>query len=227
MALCTQLDVEQKLQWDVTAEPDSVVTSLIEDAQATIEAEVGRTLESAERVETFDGGTPTLFLRNIPVTGITTVVEDGTSLASTDYMFKPNGRLIRTTTGGYQTNWLTTKPQSIVVTYQGGYVAEESSSSSSSSPSYLADHAAALQHLGSICSEIVARAFRKGAENAALPAGAAGGIQSVSLEGSDSVTYATGGGSESVSGGLSQFIYLTEDERRQLQRYRPIPSGFA
>jgi hypothetical protein len=82
--------------------------------------------------------------------------------------------------------------------------------------------------LGSICSDVVARAFRKGAESAAVPAGAAGGIQSVSLVGSDSVTYATGGGtSESLSGGLTQFIFLTEDERRQLKRYKTIPVGFA
>jgi hypothetical protein len=214
MALCTQLDVEQKLQWDITAEPDSTVTALIADAQALIEAEVGRTLESASRAETFDGGPVALFLKYFPVTAITSVSEDGDVLTSADYAFKENGRLIRTGTTGYQTYWRTYKPQSIDVVYTGGYV----------SP----DHDAELEHLGSLCAEVVARAFRKGAANAAIPAGSAGAVQSVSIEGSDSVTYATGGGAtESLAGGLTQFVFLTEDERRQLTRYKGLPLGFA
>ena len=213
MALCTQLDVEQKLQWDITAEPDSTVTALIADAQAHIEAEVGRTLESDDYTETYDGGRPALFLKHWPVTAITTVTEDGTALVSTEYLSKENGRLLRVGTSGYQLLWRVGKPQSIEVEYTGGYLA--------------GTHDLELEHLGSICSEVVARAFRRGAENAALPAGAAGGIQSVTLEGSDSVTYATGGGTSTLASGLSQFIFLTEDEIRQLQRYKPLPLGFA
>lgn len=228
MALCTQADVEAKLQWDITAEPDPTVTALIADAQATMEAYLGRPLESATRTQVFDGGRYALFLKVWPVTGITSITEAGEALTSDDYRFKPNGRLLRTNTSGFPIPWRTSKPQDITVVYTGGFLAEESSSSSSSSSVSDMFHAQALEHLGSICAEIVARAFRKGADNAATPAGAAGGIQSVSLEGSDTVSYATGGGAaESLAGGSLQFVFLTDEEKAQLDRYRGLPTGFA
>lgn len=212
MTLCTQADVEKKLQWDITAEPDSVVTAHIADAQALIEAEVGRTLESDTRTEVFDGGRVAFFLKWWPVTTLTSVTEDGTVLASTDFKWYENGKLIRVF-NDYPTYWRTSKPQSIEVDYTGGFLA--------------GTHDSELEHLGSICAEVVARAFRRGAENAALPAGAAGAVQSVSLSGSDTVTYATGGGTATLAGGLSQFLYLVDDERRQLNRYRGLLMGFA
>ena len=209
MALCTQLDVEQKLQWDITAEPEPVVTALIADAQAHIEAEVGRTLETALRSETFDGGRVALFLKAWPVTAVTTVTEDGSALtADDDFLWYPNGKLIRVS-GDYQVAWRTLKRQAIVVGYTGGFKSPE--------------HDSQLEHLGSICAEAVARAFRRGAASAAIPADAAGAVQSVSLVGSDSITYATGAGEFSGSGGLSQFVFLTEDERGQLNRYKGPP----
>lgn len=209
MALCTQLDVEQKLQWDITAEPDTTVAALIADAQALIEAETGRTLESDTRAETFDGGRVALFLKHWPVTAIGQVDEDGTTLtADDDYKFYENGKLIRVS-GGYRIAWKTLKSQAIDVTYTGGFL----------SP----DHDSQLEHLGSLCAEVVARAFRMGAQNAALPAGASGSIQSVDLDGAGSVTYATGGGTATLSGGLTQFVFLVEDERNQLNRYKGPP----
>jgi hypothetical protein len=214
--LCTQADVEKKLQWDITAEPDPVVAALIADAQALIEAEVGRTLESAARTETFDGGRWSLFLTYWPVTSITSVTEDGTVLvANTDYRFYPGGKLVRVA-GSYQNWWQTSKLQSVVVSYVGGYLA--------------GTHVKELEHLGSICAEVVARAFRKGAASAAVPAGTTGSIQSVTLAGSDSVTYATDSGSATISAGsLNQFVYLEEDERRQLHLdwYQRPRFGFA
>lgn len=210
MALCTQDDIEKRLQWDITAEPDAVITMLIADAQSLIEAEVGRTLESATRSETFDGGQRTLFLKWFPVTTLTSVVEDGTTLTvEDDFRWYSNGRLIRVS-GNYQTRWRVLKHQSIVVTYEGGYLTGEP------------DHDMALEHLGNLCAEVVARAFRKGADSAAIPAGAAGQVQSVSLAGSDTTTYATSGGSATFRGGLTQFVYLEEDERRQLGRYKNL-----
>ena len=217
MALCTQLDVEQKLQWDITAEPDTTVTALIADAQALIESHVGRTLESASREETFDGARVAIFLKNWPVTAITSVSEDGTLLtADDDYKFYENGKLIRVSTSNYQILWRTRKPQSIVVQYVGGFLAAHNE-----------DHDMALEHLGSLCAEVVARAFRKGAANAAIPAGASGAVQSIALQGSDSVTYSTGSGESFAGGGLTSFVYLEEHEMKQLGRYRGIPLGFA
>jgi hypothetical protein len=217
MALCTQLDVEQKLQWDVTAEPDTTVAALIADAQALIEAEIGRTVESAARTETLDGGRVTYFLKWWPITEITSVTEDGTALvADDDFKWYEGGKLIRVSTSGYQILWRTRKVQSIDVVYVGGYLAGHSD-----------EHDMALEHLGSICAEVVARAFRKGADSAALPAGVSGQVQSVSLTGSDTVTYATAGGAGTFQGGLTRFIYLEEDELRQLQKYRRLHLGFA
>ena len=217
MALCVQLDVEQKLQWDITAEPDTTVTALIADAQAQIEIYVGRSLESANRTELFDGGTMALWPRWWPVTTVNSLTEDGTALVEgTDFMlYERTGKLIRIS-GGYQIPWKTLKAQSISVDYEGGFLA-------AAEP----DHDLALEHLGSICSEIVARAFHKGAEIAELPAGTSG-IKSVTLQGSDSVSYATEAGSlHSIDGGLAQFVFLTDDEKHQLDRYRRTWLGFA
>lgn len=212
--LCTQADVEKRLQWDITAEPEAVVTMLIADAQAMMESEVGRALESGNRTETFDGGPWPIHLTHWPVTTLTSVTEDGVALTASDFEWYPRGKLIRMS-GSYQIFWRTWMPQSLVVVYVGGYLA--------------GTHTRELEHLGSICAEIVARAFRKGADNAAVPAGALGAIQSVSLAGSDSVTYASSSDSASTSGGLSQFLYLEEDERRQLALpiFRRPRFGFA
>lgn len=215
MALCTQADVEKRLQWDITAEPDSVVTMLIADATALMESEVGRSLESANRTETFDGDLWSLFLTNWPVTSMTTVTEDGTVLTvTTDFLWYTTGKVIRVA-NGYQTWWKAYKPQSIVVAYVGGYLA--------------GTHVSQLDHLGSICAEMVARAFKKGAANAAVLAGASGQIASVHLEGSDSVTYTDTAGSSTSGGGVNQFLYLEEDERRQLAspRFHRPRFGFA
>lgn len=208
MALCTQDDVENKLQVTFDNDPDAVVASLIADAQAHIEAAVGRTLESDTRTETFDGGHRVLFLRYFPVTGVDSVTEDSASLTvDDDFMFYENGMLIRVA-NGYPITWKTAKSQAIDVTYTGGYLT--------------GTHDAELEHLGSICSGVVARAFRKGADAASIPAGAAGQIQSISIAGSDSVTYATGGGETTFAGGLNQFVSLLEGEHRQLDRYRGL-----
>lgn len=213
MALCAQIDVENRLQITFVNQPDPVVTALIADAQAHIEAEVGRELESAVRQQTFDGGRVAFFLKYWPVTNVTGVTEDGTVLTVADDVdWYERGKLIRVA-NDHQILWKTRKRQAIVVDYVGGYL----------SP----DHDAELEHLGSICAGVVARAFRKGADAAAVPAGAAGQVQSVSIEGSDSVTYATAGGSGTIRGGLTQFVFLEEDEVRQLQRYKTPPRGFA
>lgn len=212
MALCTQLDVEMRLQWDITVEPEAVVTMLIADATSLIESELRRPAESGNRVETFDGGYWTLFLTNWPVTTMTTVVEDGVTLTvNTDFKWSSTGKLIRVS-GGYQTAWKTTKPDSIVVTYVGGYLAGPE-----------------LNHLGAICAEMVARAFRKGADNATIAVGASGAIASVTLAGSDSVTYTDSTGSSTSGSGPGQFLYLTEDEIRQLHlpKFHRPRFGFA
>lgn len=208
MALCVQADIEQRLQWDITAEPEPVITTLIAAAQAHIESEIGRTVESAARAETLNPSSPTLFLQYWPATTITTLTEDGTSLTEGDDFILEDEIALKRVSDGHQINWQTTKLASIAVAYVGGYLA--------------GTHDSELAHLGSVCAEIVARAFRTGAAAAAAPAGVgAGGITSVALEGSDTVTYSTANGETiETGGGLSRFVHLLEDERRQLARYR-------
>lgn len=216
MALCVQADIEKRLQWDITTEPDPVVTMLIADATSLIESELGRPAETAgSRVETFDGGFWSLFLTAWPVTAVASVVEDGVTLTvTTDYKWSASGKLIRVS-GGYQTWWKTTKPDSIVVTFTGGYVA--------------ATHVSEFNHLGAICAEMVARAFLKGAANAVVPAGVSGQISSVTLADSDSVTYTDTSGASGSSSGAGQFLYLEEDEIRQLHlpKFHRPRFGFA
>lgn len=214
MALCTQADIEVRLQRDLTVDAPTItgtVDALIADAQAEIEAEIGREVESDTRQQTFDGGRVTIWLRYFPVTTMSAVTEDGTALTvDDDFKWYPTGRLIRMS-GSTQVAWQTTKRQAIVVDYTGGYLT--------------GTHNSELEHLGSICAEVVARAIRRGADAAAVPAGAAGQVQSISLEGSDSVTYATGGGASTLQGGLSQFVYLLDDERNKLARYKGLMVG--
>jgi hypothetical protein len=215
--LCEQIDVEIKLQWNITAEPDATVTALIADAQALIEAMVGRPLESATHTAILNGGRVAYFLRNWPVTAVTSVTEDGVALVEDDdFKWFGNGKLIRVSASGFQILWKTHKLQAIEVEYVGGYLAGHDDL-----------HDIALEHLRSLCAEVVARAFRKGAANAAIPAGSAGAVQSVSLTGSDTVTYATGSGESFAGGGLTSFVYLEQHEIDQLGRYRGLPLGFA
>lgn len=208
MALCNQLNVEQRLQWDITAEPDAVVTSLIAAAQALIEFEAGRPLESDNHTQVFDGGHRILFLANWPVTAVGSVTEDGTALvAGDDFMFYPDGQLLRVSSS-HAIRWFTRKLQSIEVSYTGGYLA--------------GTHDSALAHLSSLCTEVVARAFRQGAASAAQPAGVGlGGITAVNLAGSDAVSFSTtSGASIELGGGLTRFVFLLPDEKEQIARYR-------
>ncbi len=158
MTIAIQADVEKRLQIDVTSEPDAVVTALLEAAQGHVESHLGRPLEQTAHTERFDGhhaGSPrrALFLKYLPVVSITTVVEAGVTLSASDYLLYSDadleGRLIRVS-GGNQAEWRTSKPQGIVVTYQGGYPANQA-------PKALVD----------VVAWMAAHAFQMGAANAA------------------------------------------------------------
>lgn len=210
MTFCTQADVEKRLQWDITAEPEDVVTTLITAAQALIESETDRTLESTARVEKFDGSYHEIYLTHWPVTAIASVTEDGTTLTvDDDYVFDELGRLVRVS-NGIPKDWQNRKVLGVEVTYTGGFLT--------------GTHDLQLEHLRSICTEVVARAFRQGAANAVVPAGAGlGGISEVKLDGSDTVKYSAGGADIELGGGLSRFLFLLEDEKTQLNKYRNPP----
>lgn len=193
--LATQLDFEKFLQIDVTAEPDAAITAYIQSASTIIETYCNRVFTSGSvTAETHDGGFAVVFLRQMPVTAVATVVENAVTLAAADYMFYSDGRLVRMS-GGYPYVWYW-KPQTVVVTYTGGYTTV---------PFDIRD----------VCVRIAARAFQAGAAFAAAPAGA-GAIKSINIEGSDSVTYA-----DAVSGSVATAaVQLTDVDKEVLNPYR-------
>lgn len=209
MALATQADVQTRATVTFTLNPDPFIADLLVDAQAMIESRLGRAAESASYTETYDPGYPTVFLRHWPVTDVAAVTVDGTALVvADDVVWYPDGRINRAS-DGLVTSWGTWKRQSVVVEYTGGYL----------SP----DHDRYLNHLGSLVAEMVGRAFRQAIDWAATPEGA-GAIQSIALEGSDTVTYATGGGdvgSVPVEA-VGRFLALLDSERRELDSYRGL-----
>ncbi len=148
MALCTQADIEKLIQVDITAEPEPQVTFLIENAQAMIESHCHRIFEAAVGiVETLDArGASMLYLKQTPVTGITSVVEDTVALVAADYAFYPNGRVVRIR-NQHDINW-THRRQAIVITYDGGF-------------------ATVPFDIRMVCASVAAEAFKTGAAYAA------------------------------------------------------------
>ena len=193
MALCTQTQVEQRLQINFTDNSDVVCAELIAAAQGHIERVAGRNIEAASHTETFDGPASTLWLLNTPVNSITSITVDGTALTSNDYTYTDYGRLARTV-NSRERNWSTTKQQSIVVAYNGGYTTV---------PYDLQD----------ICANMAARAFQAGASNAAVPAGSEG-IKSIMLAGSDSITF------RDTAADLVNAVGLTAQELDMVSYYR-------
>jgi hypothetical protein len=161
MALCTQVDVERRLQITFSDPAAPVIADLIAAAQGHIEREAGRPLEEAAHTEVFDGGRRLILLSNWPVSGITEVVEDGTILTGDDFAWYPDGRLLRVAAGN-PIRWRPTRRQIIAVTYTAGYAPV---------PADLVD----------LCATAAARAFIAG-RDAVTPDSAAGGVKRIRLE---------------------------------------------
>lgn len=193
--LATQADLEKYGHLDVTAEPDASITARLESASAIIESYCGRVFTSATvTAETHDGGFGVVFLRQPPITSITTVVENSVTLAATDYLSYPDGRLVRMS-NSYPYLWYW-KPRTVAVTYVGGFTPVP-------------------YDVRLVCVRIVERAFKAAAAWAAAPAGA-GSLKSITLAGSDSVTFA-----EAVTDSTSAVaVPLTDEDREILNPYR-------
>lgn len=196
--LATQADLEKYGHVDITAEPDASITARLESASAIIESYCNRTFTSATvTAETHDGGSGSVFLRQPPVTSVTTVDENGITLTAADYLLYPEqGRLVRLS-GGYPYRWLW-KPRTVVVTYVGGY-----------NP--------VPYDIRLVCVRIAERAFKAAAAWSEAPA-VAGAIKSVTLAGSDSVTYA-----DVVTSSVAAVAApLTDDDKEVLDPYRIV-----
>ena len=179
MAINNQLDLERLLQIDVTAEPDTTVTSYLVQAQAAAEAYCQRHFDYATaQVETFDGNGAEAIIQvdRWPIDTVTTVVESGVTLTvDQDYiLYTDRGWVMRTSGGARQSRGWRDHRRGIVVTYDGGYVLEGGGSG-----------AATPDDLTLAITRIAARLFKSGAGPIA-----GGPISSTTLDGIGSVGYA-------------------------------------
>ena len=196
MALCTQADVEKFLQITFGSMPEEVATYLIEGADGLIFDELGfDPQQDAALIEIHDpSNTFDLWVRRPPINSVTEIQLDGTVLAATAYTAYLNEEdrsgLIRRIDGQRWSSQL----RGIRVTYDAGY---------STVPFPLRDASV----------KIVARAFEKGVGFAAD--GHTPGVTSVSLAGSDSISW-----SEAASDVAMGALSITMDELKMISRYK-------
>jgi hypothetical protein len=194
--LCTQADVEKFLQIAFGSIPEEVATYLIDGAEGLVQDEIGYdpTLE-ADLVEIHDPShTFDLWVRRPPISAVNEIQIDGTVLPAEQYTFyledEDRSGLIRRIDGARWSSQL----RGISVDYDAGY-------------------AFAPFPLRDACVKIVARAFEKGVGFAAdghLP-----GVTSVSLAGSDSISW-----SEAASDVAAGALELTMGELKMISRYK-------
>jgi len=191
MTLALQIHVERFLQLDVSNEPDTVITQLLVTASGLVEGFVGRPMELASYDE--DHTSPAgsiVVLRNGPVdtsTNAVVVTLNATAtvlVLNTDYVVKPAlGHIVRVTAAGVPQRWEARAglQRAINVTYDAGY---------DFAPEDVLAHRYA-EVARDVTIRSVGRVFQAAAAAASIPV-AALAIKSLSLAGSDSVTYRDG-----------------------------------
>jgi hypothetical protein len=116
---------------------------LLDLASDTIRDEVGQDIDQATTTETYDGlplGHPwahAIFLRQVPVTAVSSVVSDGLTLSSADYEWTAKGVILM------RFGALSTQAGGITVTYTHGH----------------APGSRALSTARAICLQVAARAY--------------------------------------------------------------------
>ena len=127
MGYCTQDDIEKYLKTTFDAN-DETIAALIDHVTAMIDSYCGRDfLAHTGEVEYHDGkgrGHNVIMLKNYPVTAVTEVVEDGTTLtANEDYIWYADGRIVKCVNGlvDPNTTYWKAKLKAIKVTYNYGY----------------------------------------------------------------------------------------------------------
>lgn len=198
MALCTQEDVEKRLQVNYGSTPEAVVTALIAAAQGHIEREYGGPIEDATYTdEQHDGiNRSVVFLRHHPVTAVTAVKEDGTTLAATDYVWTEDGTVRRVDANSLSKFWNSTTGGGILVTYDAGYA-----------------EADIPEDIRDVCAWMVVGAFRRGATFGNNEAAIFAGVSGEGL-GEYNITFDA---SISDPGAL---ILMTDEQRAIIREYR-------
>lgn len=124
------LEAIQNIQCDLTVDQDAVFRQMVTAVTVLIEQRTGPVVQRST-TDTFDGtggykgyagwgGRVTLPLKSRPLS-ITTVVESGTTLASTDYVLDPDVGFLYRRSGEFDTTWAWGR-RNIVVTYMRGRV---------------------------------------------------------------------------------------------------------
>lgn len=195
---CTVVDLEAFLGVAVPAERTAQAEAAIRGASAAIQNYTRQTIELVEGEEvTLDvrAGTRRLFLPQLPVTAVASVVEDGTALVVTDdYRWSAGGvlyREVRPWTSGVAT---------VVVTYSHGYA-----------PGAIPDT------IWDVCRRAAARAYQAG-----LRASTVAGVPGVT--GKTIGDYQVAFGTDQANGepvlGASAAPILLRSEKEQLAEYR-------
>jgi hypothetical protein len=124
MALCSVSDVESVIQIDYSSTLESDITNVyIPYVDSAIKRFLGFDPEyNSSITENFDGKERThLFLKVVPVVSITSVVEDGFTLAlgnDKDYVaYLEEGYLVKTS----KSRWSDARMQNVTVVYAGGF----------------------------------------------------------------------------------------------------------
>ncbi len=211
MTLALQIHVERFLQIDVSNEPDTVVTQLLESASGLVESFVGRDLEEATRTEDYDlPDGAVLTLRNAPVTTLTSVTLNATAtvlVVDTDFVLKAKaGQLVRTNSDRRPVRWNRSgalQINEVEVVYDAGY---------DFTVDPLLERNARVAR--DTTTRIVARAFQAAAAAASVPT-AALAVKKLTLVGSDSVEYRS-----ELTDVASAAIQLTEGDKTSLRGIR-------
>jgi hypothetical protein len=211
MTLALQIHVERFLQLDVSAEPDTVITQLLESASGLVESFVGRTLEETTHTEDYDlPDGAVLILNHTPVTVLTSVTLNtpGTVLVlDTDVVLKARyGQLIRTGADRRPIRWNRSGAlvmNEVEVVYDAGY-------DFTVDPLLERDALVARD----TTTRIASRAFQAAAAAASVPV-AALGIKSLELAGSDKVTYRN-----ELADVATAAVQLTDDDKTALRGIR-------
>lgn len=212
MALATQLQLERFMQVAFGVDPEPVVTLLLENASGVVESHIDRRLELTTYTNEIYDAPPgqTLRLKQRPINQtigpvVVAVTEEGTALTIADdfIVYERAGMLKRVNGSTQPRHWLHNQLQGISVTYQAGYVF-------TTDPVIEPEPLVARDVVLRIAQRVCIAAF----DWANLPAGSEG-IKSISLKGSDSVTFI-----DSLSSIVNQGIQLTEADKFTLSRLK-------
>ena len=199
---CEVADIEAFLQESVPAAKTTSAQRAISEATEAIRNYCRQwILLESDDAYTFDVGprVTRLFLPELPVVSVASVVEDGTTLtegSDEDYQLGNHGILHRVS------NYWEPGVQMVVVTYDHGYAQAE-----------------LPQDIVDVCTRAASRAYQAGLMSDAV--GAVAGVQAMGL-GDYNVTYGLGGGGGIGEGvmGASAARLLLMSEKDVLDKYR-------